>query len=202
MRAERDNHEQSKPNTGRWAKEWLSQRYRWEGEFTPKQYYEYLRREIEREDGITNQRLTWAMSIQGFLIASMSLLLSGAWPPQIAQETMTVLGDSMLRAVIFRELAIGGIGLIGLLSAMNTYIGIDASRTALDKVKRDWHTFNDIVKIVPEMAVHAFGHDHTSRFGSLYARAIPVLFCVLWFLYLIVYCMILLPSLLSHILML
>lgn len=151
--------------------------------FSAAKYYDYLRTEIEREDGITNQRLTWAMTLQGFLVASMTFLLSGSWvsePPGVAT---------------FRILAIGAIGIIGLLAAILTKAGIDASRNALDRVTSDWNEINSRIKMVPRLAPRMYGQGRPYFWGSLYARLIPRLFMVMWIVYILFYVFIVFPRL-------
>jgi hypothetical protein len=143
--------------------------------FSADKYYHYLRSEIEREDGITNQRLTWAMTFQGFLIASMTFLLQGSW----VSEPKGI--------EVFRKLAVGAIGLVGLLTALLTKSGIDASRDALDRVTSDWEKINSKIKMVPRLAPRPYGQGRPYFWGSLYARLMPRLFLFMWTVYFLVY---------------
>lgn len=184
--------------TGEWAKKLLANPgSNWQNEFTPAQYYNHLRKEIEREDGITNQRLTWAMNAQGFLIAALTILLVSPWPsalvPQLPGEIR------LLRVVIFREFALLVVPAIGLVSAYITYRGVSASRQALEHVKNDWKAINDLLCIVPEMAPHAFGDGPRFVYGSRFAIFLPGVFALLWLAYIAVYGMVLMPLVLAHI---
>lgn len=39
-----------------------------------RQYYEDLSKQIEREDGLVNTRMTWMITLQGFLFAALALI--------------------------------------------------------------------------------------------------------------------------------
>lgn len=147
----------------------------WQAAFTPLKYYDYVRKEIEREDNITNQRLTWAMAFQGFLIASMTFLLSGSWPDQ---------ADEMAH---FRKLVIGALGVVGFLAASLTVSGIDASRNAIDQVVKDWEAINSKLRIVPQFAPRTYGQEKHFLWGSRYVRLIPRLFQFMWLAYFLAY---------------
>jgi hypothetical protein len=128
--------------------------------FTAKFYYECLRKEIEREDGITHQRLTWLMTFQGFLIAAVALLLASSWP----------LPDQHSGIVLLRRLAIGAVGITGFILAAVSASGIQASRDALDNVIRDWEHVNKHLLIVPQRAPRTFGEGISYTWGNGFAK--------------------------------
>lgn len=146
---------------------------------------------------LQNQRLTWAMTTQGFLIASITFLLTSPWPPAYAIDGSHEI--RLLRVVILRELALFAVPIIGLLSAYITYRGVSASRAAIEKVKCDWHKINNTLRIVPEMSPQAFGHGVHFAFGSKFAVFLPVTVGLLWIAYLAAYILVLLPLVLAHI---
>lgn len=145
--------------------------------FTDKFYYETLRKEVEREDNITHQRITWLMTFQGFLIAAMTFLLSSPWP---------VPGEH--RGIVFiRQAAIGAVGLTGLGLALVSRSGINASRHAIEQVIREWNAVNKQLEIVPQKAPRAFGEGNAYKWGSAYAKLLPFVFVILWIMYLVTY---------------
>jgi hypothetical protein len=178
--------EEARACEGRWALRWLnSEDTRWKDEFTPKFYYEQTRKEIEREDNITHQRLTWAVAIQAFLMAAVGYLISGIG----SQETV------YLPMVVYREITLGAIGCIGLASAWITLGGVRASRRHINRVKADWRRYDPRHMIVPELAPHTFGHGPAIAFGSKYAILIPCLMLAAWAFYLAAYAALLGPPL-------
>jgi len=172
---------------GEWART-LAGDAGWKKDFTPLVYYEHTRKEIEREDNITNQRLTWAVSIQAFLMAAVGFLLSGIWPT--AREH--------LPALVFREMALGAVGLAGFVAAYISYQGVRASREHIARIKSDWFAFNKVLKVVPEMAPHTFGSGPGIVFGTKYALLIPQGMQLGWVLYTIAYLVVIGPSLWTH----
>jgi hypothetical protein len=196
MNADRRTHHDSDDFSPHWAQHWVASEKDWRLEFTPHFYYEQLRKEIEREDGITNQRLTWSMSLQGFLIASMTFLLSGAWPIAHALP----LEYRGLRLLLFRELALGAIGLVGIAVAYVTYKGVGASRSSISRVKEQWTEYNEILRIVPSMAPQTYGHGATFPSGTSYAVFIPQVLLALWAAYLATYLAVLGPLVWAHVL--
>jgi hypothetical protein len=75
-------------------------------------YYDYLRREIEREDGITHQRLTWILTFQGFLISAVTAMLALGWSsaePPIPSMRWLSLGALAAVGLAFGHLALKGV---------------------------------------------------------------------------------------------
>lgn len=163
---------------GTWARDLRGQSDQsWKKDFTPLFYYEQTRKEIEREDNITNQRLTWSVSIQSFLMAAVAFLVSGTWPPD----------GGNLRLVLFRQLALGAMGVAGLVAAYISFRGVLASREHIRRAKNDWHTYNRELKLVPELAPHLFGDGPAIAFGSKYALLIPRTMMAAWMVYLLTF---------------
>jgi hypothetical protein len=106
-----------------------------------------------------------------------------------------VMGNRTAGVETFRILAIGAIGIIGLLAAILTKAGIDASRNALDRVTSDWSEINSKIKMVPRLAPRMYGQGRPYFWGSLYARLIPRLFMVMWIVYILFYVIVVFPRL-------
>ncbi len=171
--------ENPKPCFGDWARQWRSKRDQsWRNDFSPFTYYEHLRKEIEREDNITNQRLTSSISIQTFFMAAVVFLVSGAWPAATSDQS---------RIVLFRLLCLLLVGFAALIASLITLMGVNASREHSRRVKKDWLRYNEYLNITPEMAPQSFGHGPSIRFGGGYAYLIPLAMIVMWSFYLIIF---------------
>lgn len=170
---------------GDWAWVWAEKKDQgWRNCFTPLLYYEHTRKEIEREDNITHQRVTWAVSMQTFFMAAVVFLLSGAWPtPEECYGPV----------VVFRFLCMFVIGVAALVAAWITKGGVAASRAHIRRAKNDWRAYNDVLRIVPEMAPHTFGSGPGIAYGSKYADLIPRLLIGIWTCYLLLFLIILGP---------
>jgi hypothetical protein len=62
------------------------------------EYYSVLRKYVEHEDELINARLTWSLTIHGFLFAAFALLLSKAADVVIALPTLDPSGITKARA--------------------------------------------------------------------------------------------------------
>lgn len=140
----------------------------------PEKYYQYLREEIEREDNITNQRLTWTITFQGFLINAMAFLFVFFW-------------DTSIGIYFVRKLALIAIGFIGLQIGFITYIGVMASRDSIRRAKINWTWRDEIWKLYPNSVPQTFGQGNTFHGGTIHAERIPRLFIWMWSAYLIGY---------------
>ncbi|MDQ0512271.1 hypothetical protein [Ancylobacter amanitiformis] len=151
----------------------------------PKLYYDYVRDEIEHEDNITNQRLTWAITFQGFLIGAIGVLVGFNWTG----------GDAViaLRKVILAVLPVMGIsfGIIAL-------GGIWASRKAIEKVKEDWEERNNVWGLYPNRVPQAYGQGSAFNVGTGYAVWIAKLFIVTWLVILLAQIMFILKITIPH----
>jgi hypothetical protein len=147
----------------------------WDAKFTLFTYYKFLREKVRREDDLTNQRTTWSMQFQGFLVAAMALLLSSSkWT-----GGMTA-GIEFLRLLTFPA-----IGLMGLSLACMTRAGVAASRDAIIKVKSYWQCYVDRdLQIVPSRAPRTYGRWQQHQIGTRYVLWIPTMFLLFWSVYL------------------
>ncbi len=167
-----------KPCSGVWARQWRRNHdTSWKQAFTPFAYYEHLRKEIEREDSITNQRLTSSISIQTFFMAAVVFLVSGAWPEVTGHP----------RIILFRLFCLILVGFAALIASFITLMGVSASREHSRRVKKDWIHYNSCLNITPEMAPHAFGHGPKIKRGGGYAYWIPCAMVFMWTAYLAIF---------------
>jgi hypothetical protein len=142
--------------------------------------YDYLRDEIKREDGLTHNRMTVGFSFQGFLIASMSLMLATPWQYDGFKDQTLANG-----LVAFRLAVLGGIGVIGLLVAIGTTLGVFASTSSVRSVKTKWEedTTKGLVEI-PEGFPQAYGQSRLFTLGGWFAPLTAMCFILLWSAYL------------------
>lgn len=135
-------------------------------------YYEYLRDEIQREDELTHQRITWIINLNSFLINAFGILLVFSWdhlPPDIA---------------LMRRVAIIVVGIVGLTSAVNSITGISAARRSLEEVKIRWERLNEKWKLYPNKAPQAYAQRKPFSSGRHHSIMICYTFVVMWVIFL------------------
>jgi hypothetical protein len=161
-------------------------------EFPIKMYYENLRKEIEREDNITNQRMTWSITAQGFLIAAIAFLFSSPWPivgsvvstGSIEHSNIFIPGASVEKIVAARIWLIQSLGFVGLSVSIASFVGIWGARTALNGVRKEWEKLNSHLEIVPYYVPRTYGDGFAFVFGGSLAIVLPFLFICMWIVYL------------------
>lgn len=131
------------------------------------QYYTFVRDEIKHEDDITNQRLTWAITFQGFLIAAIGTLIGFVWSG----------GDAI---IALRKVTLAVLPCIGIVFGIIAYNGIWASRTAIQAVKDGWEIRNGVWNLYPDHVPQAFGQGDAFRSGTGYAVSIARMFILIW----------------------
>lgn len=163
-------------------------------------YYDYLRDEISREDGIAHTRIASLLTFQGFLISAAGLLLTGAWLTS---------GDLCFarNIALLRECLIGFIGIVGFSMALVMNRGIQASFNALETAKDEWETVLGQAEltlkqnlVVPDLQTQgrrqyrkfprAYGPRGT--LGARFGMSIPLAFAAIWLVYLTL-CAVLMP---------
>ncbi|MGE0279591.1 MAG: hypothetical protein AB7P20_03110 [Rhizobiaceae bacterium] len=130
-------------------------------------YYEYFRQEIEREDEITHQRVTWTMTFQGFIISAITLLLILDW----GSKPVLPIG----------RLAVFVISFIGVCIGLISLLGITASRRSIRDAKEAWKIRNIAWgNLYPKYVPQAHGQGGAFRRGNMYAIFMAVLFTAMW----------------------
>jgi hypothetical protein len=84
-----------------------------------KEWYERLAHQIEREDGLVNQRLSWMMQFEGFLFAALGLVANASVSSSLA-----------LKATLVIVLPASGI-----CAALLSSFGVNAAYDRLDELK-------------------------------------------------------------------
>lgn len=91
-------------------------------------YYDYARKEIEREDKITYERTVTTLSLQGFLVTAISLMIGSTNP--ISSSGM----DKLLLLLL--------ISFSGIFLSVSSLYGVGSSRKSLYWAKDEWVEFN------------------------------------------------------------
>jgi hypothetical protein len=138
-------------------------------EFHGELKFEQVRRVVEHEDNLINHRFSW-------LIAAQSLLLAG-WA-QLSDRTARTVPLHCEPATALRSyLAQDRIALVGLASALFTYVSIWAAIIALERLRthEPMSPFQDPFRC-PRLTSPTWRH----RLGLLGPVAVPPAFAALW----------------------
>jgi hypothetical protein len=118
-----------------------------------KDKYEYLAKQIEREDGLINTRISWLLTFEGFLFAAFGIM---------SKE------PSSIQSKILWLIPIAGFSMSFL-----AMLGINAAISALNNLKKQWEG-NFCGYIQP------FGNDNEHKSAVTYSRGIPILLMGIW----------------------
>ena len=157
-------------------------------------YYDYVRKEIDREDEITFKRLTITLTFQAFLVGALAFVLSS-----LSDNSHSAPADEQMKIQIeylshyFRLASLSLLIIFsgtGFFISDRAYKGIDASRKSLAWTKDMWVNFNEKNgKLYPSLV------PQPTKFGSLrkedrkkadqgtdFALAIPNILKYFWLL--------------------
>ena len=128
-------------------------------ELSQKDFYEYTVRQIEREQGLVNNRLSWMLTFQGFLFAAIALVVNKDTEPTVR--------------VVFRNV----IPAIGIAVALLALIGIHAAALSSNEIKAKWKQRDGFQQYPP-----TFGTPKISLLGRITSYGIPTSVIVAWLL--------------------
>jgi hypothetical protein len=128
-------------------------------ELSQKDFYEYTVRQIEREQGLVNNRLSWMLTFQGFLFASIALVLNKDTAPSVR--------------LVFRGVIPG----IGIAVALLALVGVHAAALSSSEIKAKWKQRDGFQQYPP-----TFGTPTISRLGRITSYGIPISVIVAWIL--------------------
>jgi hypothetical protein len=131
------------------------------------QSLENIRRRIEHEDNLLNQRLSWVVSSQAFLLTGYAILLNG--PQVLRNEHFNHTHDLLMKLIPITSIAVTALIWFGILA------GILAMRDL--RVCAAKHPSYD--------ASHVQGRALTRRVGLAIPALVPVAFLVTWLLLLV-----------------
>jgi hypothetical protein len=148
--------------------------------------YDYLRDEIAREDKNTHDRLISALTFHGFLIASMTFVLSNQWTFDGTGMSGPV--GFFVNVATLRVAVLFGIGIAGLLVGVCTILGIHASRSSIKATIAWWEKpeHNDFRKSINPPP--AFGEGWRHVFGGVSVLGIAYVLPIGWAAYLATIC--------------
>jgi hypothetical protein len=130
--------------------------------FTAMEYYKIVRTEIEHEDDLISQRLTWLVNIQAILFGALFLLLTGGAPPALRDRlSLTIL-------------AVVGVSDVILI------FGIVLAFAAVRRLRSRFYEQLALQKENPEEYPDPVVSNWGNIFGLVVALALPVLFFVAW----------------------
>lgn len=144
-------------------------------DFTPFEYYKFVREEIRKEDTLTNERIISSLTLQGFIFAASGYIIS-----QFV-ETNSYEAKELYALVVI------AIGVIGCLLSSISLMGVAAARASIDNLLGYWELIDKMYKIVPTWAPQVTGPRDAFRWGSIYYKSVPVILLVFWIFYLIAF---------------
>jgi hypothetical protein len=133
------------------------------------QYYQIIRSQIEHEDNLINQRLSWFVASQAFLFSAYAILLNA--PSQVREE-----GFATQREILFFLIPLVAIGVSILI-----YITVIAAMLAMANLRRLLKTHLDDSALLPPVQ----GYRQTFLLGQATPILIPFLFMISWIVLLI-----------------
>jgi hypothetical protein len=134
------------------------------------QYYQIIRSQIEHEDNLINQRLSWFVAAQAFLFSAYAILLNA--PSQVRLE-----GFATQQEILFFLIPLVAIGV-----SILTYITVIAAMLATANLRRLLKThMNEKDSALPPVQ----GYRQTLLLGQASPLLMPFLFMISWIVLLI-----------------
>jgi hypothetical protein len=122
-----------------------------------KEYYDYTSRQIQREEALINNRLSWMLTFEGFLFAGVALVANGNTDPTLRSNfryTIPVLGSVV---------------------ALLTTKGIHAAYLSINHIQSSWEARLQGGRFPP-----AYGNSKASFLGRLTGYGIPTAMTLAW----------------------
>ena len=131
------------------------------------QSLENIRRRIEHEDNLLNQRVSWVVSSQAFLLTGYAILLNG--PQVLRNEHFNHTHDLLMKLIPITSIAVTALIWFGILDGL--------------LAMRDLRVCS--AKHPSYEASHVQGRALTRRVGLAIPALVPVAFLVTWLLLLV-----------------
>ena len=135
------------------------------------QYYQIIRSQIEHEDNLINQRLSWFVAAQAFLFSAYAIVLNA--PPQVRLE-----GFATQQDILFFLIPLVAIG-VSILICM-TVIAAMLATANLRRLLKTHMNEKDSALLPPVQ-----GYRQTLLLGQASPILIPFLFMISWIVLLI-----------------
>lgn len=124
---------------------------------TLKDYYNYTARQVNREQALVHNRLSWMLTFEGFLFAALAI-------------TANVSNDAETRSNLKYTIPV-----IGFVVALLTAVGVSAAYISIHQLKRSWANKNG-----SEHFPRAYGDCLTSALGRTTGYGIPLAMMLTW----------------------
>jgi len=135
-------------------------------QFSPLDHYRLVRSQIEHEDNLVSQRLSWMLASQSFLFTAYAITLNG--PAQSHFKTFETHSTLLLNLLI----------VVGIVSALLIWASILAGLSAMNTLRRDFRATiaDDLPAGVPPIQTRGLAY-RAGQFGPV---LIPLLFTAVW----------------------
>jgi hypothetical protein len=135
------------------------------------QYYQIIRSQIEHEDNLINQRLSWFVAAQAFLFSAYAILLNA--PSQVRLQ----------RFATQQEILFSLIPLVAIGVSILIYITVVAAMLAMANLRRllEGHMNEEESALLPPVQ----GYRQTLLLGQASPILMPFLFLISWIVLLI-----------------
>lgn len=138
---------------------------------TAEQYYSIIRGQIEHEDNLIGQRLSWFVAAQSFLFTAYAITVSNSGP----NHTEPVIERMRLLLWI--------IPMTSILTCVLIYATIIAGSIAVVALRRLYHNYADHTAATGLPPVQ--GYRRTQLLGQAAPMLMPLVFLVVWFILLV-----------------
>jgi hypothetical protein len=132
-------------------------------QYQERMYYEYIAKQVEREDGLINSRLTWMLTTQGFLFAALAL---------IAKQEEAIIDVYNVLIIVLPA--------AGFILSITGISGNRAAGMALDDLIDAWESRVRDKPSLNKLFPRPFGDVRASFFGAIQSTALPVVLCIVW----------------------
>lgn len=128
-------------------------------DLTLQDFYKYTVKMIDQENTLINNRLSWMLTFQGFLFATLALIASKDTPQSIS--------------LAFRNV----VPIVGIVVAFLALLGVFAAYISIDNTKRKWKKRLENHQYPP-----AHGTALASILGRITSYGIPISLILAWFI--------------------
>ena len=130
------------------------------------EYYQLIRSQIEHEDNLINQRLSWFVAAQAFLFSAYAILLNA--PSQVRLQ----------RFATQQEILFSLIPLVAIGASILTYVTVIAAMLAMANLRRllEGHMKEEESALLPPVQ----GYRQTLLLGQASPILMPFLFMISW----------------------
>ena len=126
---------------------------------TTKEMFDMVLRLLDREDQLTNSRMTWYLTIQGFIVASVALAFTGNFGSRPYLQSPAIVLLSIL----------------GIAISAAVYIAVRRARNNKKKVGSFWKETDSEAAKFPDP------RGDTSRWSILTpGQTVPIMFVIFW----------------------